>query len=181
MINEKKLVEGCIAGKPDYQKMLYDRFADAMFVICKRYTKNSAEAEDMLQDVFIKVFLNLSKYRFESSLGFWIKRLTINTLISNQRKKCVENFQVDMEEVQYDLPVVMPETESSIPMDVLLEMVSSLPDGYRTVFNLREIDGYEFEEIARILQCTNSTVRSQLFKAKTTLKKKIEEWMKGEI
>ena len=181
MINDKELIEGCIAGKPKYQQMLYDRYANAMFGICKRYTRSSTEAEDMLQDVFVKIFLNLNKFRMDSSLGYWIKRLTINTLISNYRKKKIEDHEVDIDEMSEQLPAVTVSPEKSIPIDVLLEMVNSLPEGYRTVFNLREIDGYELQEIANTLNCTNVTVRSQLFKAKAALKKKIELWMKYEI
>lgn len=181
MISDKELIKGCISGNPKYQEMLYHRFATAMLGVCRRYTRNTAEAEDMLQEVFVKVFLHLKDFRQESSLGYWIKRLAINALISEQRKKNVSNYTVSMEESVQEFSAVTVPVDTSIPMDVLLQMVDELPEGYKTVFNLREIDGYELQEIADMLNCTNATVRSQLFKAKKKLKERIEKWMAREI
>lgn len=180
-MTDQEIVEGCISGKPKYQQILYQRFAGPMLNICKRYTRTQSEAEDMLQDVFVKVFLNIHRFRFESTLGYWIKRLTVNTLISNQRKKNVNNNLVDIEEMAQELPEVTVPADATVPMDVLLGMIRELPEGYRTIFNMREIDGYDLQEIAEIVGCSNSTVRSQLFKAKNVLKKKVEEWLKTEI
>lgn len=181
-ISDKELIEGAISGKSEYQQMLYQKYAGAMLTICRRYTRNMEEAEDVLQEVFVKVFLNLKNFRQESTLGYWIKKLTINALISSQRKKSNMIYPVDIDEMTHEIPsVTLPVENATIPMDTLLQMIEELPAGYRTVFNLREIDGYEFQEIAEMLQCSNATVRSQLFKAKKELKKKIEEWMKYEI
>jgi len=177
-MNEKELVEGCIAGKEKYQNLLYQRFADAMMNVCLRYSKSKEEAEEALQDAFVKVFLNLRQFRFESSLGIWIKKVTINTLLVKLRIKKTEPFKVSIDEYEVNMPSVMIHEDAIVPMDILLKMIHDLPDGYRTVFNMREIDDYEIQQIADVLQCTNVTVRTQLFKAKNKLKQKIEDWMK---
>lgn len=177
---DQELVEGCIAGNPKYQQMLYEKFAKEIYFVCKRYTNSDADAEDLMQDVFIKIFLNLKHFRFESALGYWIKRVTTNAIISNYRKKKREGVQLDYEECEQGVLPVFEVQDADIPLEVLMKMVRELPSGYRTVFNMREIDGYELNEIAEELNVNPGTVRSQLFKAKATLKKNIENWMKSE-
>jgi len=181
MISDKEIVEGCKAGKPKYQKILYQRFAGQMFGICRRFTSNTAEAEDLLQDSFVKVFLNIQNFRNECSLGFWIKKLTINTLVSHFRKRNSLKRAFEVDDLNDEIPDTSIPDDGTIPMEVIVNMVNELPDGYRTVFNLKEIDGYEFTEIAELLNCTTSTVRSQLCKAKQSLKSKIEVWKKNEL
>ncbi len=179
-MDEKKLVEGCIAGKPKCQQLLYQRFAGAMMNICLRYSKSQVEAEDALQEAFVKVFLHLHQFRFESSLGSWIKKLTVNVLLTKIRRKTATDFTVEITGYEEWMPAVMIEKDPLVPMDVLMKMINDLPDGYKAVFNLREIDGFEFPEIAKMLNCEQSTVRSQLFKAKNRLKDNIETWLIGE-
>jgi RNA polymerase sigma-70 factor (ECF subfamily) len=179
-MNEKELVEGCIAGKKKCQELLYQRFAGAMMNVCLRYFRSEAEAEDALQEAFIKVFLNLHHFRFESSLGFWIKKVTINTLLTKLRKKGADDLSVNIHDYDENMLSVTMQEDPVVPMGVLIKMIHDLPHGYRTVFNMREIDGYELQQIADTLQCTNVTVRSQLFKAKTKLKQSIEKWIKEE-
>ncbi|MDR1757479.1 MAG: sigma-70 family RNA polymerase sigma factor [Bacteroidales bacterium] len=181
-IAEKELVKGCIAGKTRHQSLLYLRFSPALFGICKRYAKNKEEAEDLLQDIFVKIFLNISHFRFESSLLYWMKKIAINTLISYHKKhNHLAEEMVPIEDIpEHLLPVTIP-TDPEIPMDVLLAMINKLPMGYRMVFNLREIEGLEFQKIAEMLECSQVTVRSQLYKAKNALKKQIEDWRKTEI
>ena len=179
-MDDKELVEGCIAGKRKCQELLYQRFAGAMMNVCLRYSKSHVEAEDALQEAFIKVFLNLHHFRFESSLGVWIKRVTINTLLTKLREKRVDDFSVNIQDYNEMLPSVTIHEDPTVPMDVLMKMIHDLPHGYKAVFNMREIDGYELQQIADTLQCTNVTVRSQLFKAKTKLKQNIEKWLNEE-
>lgn len=181
MISDKDIVEGCIAGNPKYQKILYQRFANQLFGVCKRFTGSTAEAEDLLQDSFVKIFLNIKNFRNECSLGFWVKRLTINTLVSHFRKKSSLKRAFEVDDLSEDIPDTSLPADVAIPMEVIVKMVNELPEGYRTVFNLKEIDGYDYAEIAEMLNCTNSTVRSQLYKAKQSLKSKIELWKKNEL
>ena len=181
MIEEKEIVNGCVAGKPYFQKMLYKQYAGMVMSICLRYAKNNEEAEDFLQDVFVKVFLNLKTFKFNSHLGYWIKRLAINEMVSAMRRKNATHFAISTDDLQHDIADVTVKGDVSVPMDVLLKMVNELPDGYRTVFNMREIDGYEFGEIAKINGFGEATARSQLYKAKNVLKAKIEKYLSTEI
>lgn len=178
--SDQRIVEGCIAGNPKYQKMLYEKFAKELYFTCKRYSNSDTDAEDLLQNVFIKVFLSLKNFRFESSLRTWLYRITTNEVISNFRKKKNQGTQIDYEECEQAVLPVIEIIDADIPLDVLMEMVQSLPAGYRTVFNLREIEGLEYDEIASQLEMNPQTVRSQLFKAKRSLKKQIENWLKSE-
>lgn len=179
-MSDKELVEGCIAGKNKCQEALYKRFAGAMMTVCLRYFKLEVEAEDALQEAFIKIFLNLRHFKFESTLGYWIKRVTINTVLSKIHRKKTEGVGIEVSEYEEDIPYVTVEKDPVVPMNVLMEMIQDLPNGYRMVFNMREIDGYELQEIADKMQCSNITVRTQLFKAKNKLKENIEDWLKGE-
>ncbi|MDR2979398.1 MAG: sigma-70 family RNA polymerase sigma factor [Bacteroidales bacterium] len=178
--NDQELVEGCIAGNPKYQRILYEEFAGDLYFICKRYSHSDADAEDLLQDAFIKIFLNLKGFRFESSLRHWMKRLATNTIITNFRTKKKEGVKLDYEECEQGVLPVVEVQDVEIPMEVLMRMVRELPPGYRMIFNMREIDGYELSEIAEELNMNPATVRSQLFKAKAVLKKQIENWLKSE-
>lgn len=177
---DQQMIEGCIAGNPKCQRLLYDRFAEELYFICRRYTNSNEDAEDLLQNVFIRVFLNLKDFKFESSLKVWIKKVTVNTVISNLRKMKREPMQLNYENCEDGVLPIVEVPDAEIPMEVLVEIIRKLPSGYRTVFNMREIDGYEFEEIAKQLELHPGTVRSQLFKAKMMLKKEIEEWAKNE-
>jgi len=179
-MTEKELVEGCIIGKKKCQELLYQLFAGRMMNICLRYLKSKAEAEDALHDAFIKIFLNLQHFKFESTLAYWVKRVTINTILSKIKRKKIENLAVDVGEYNEDIPYVTMNEDAVVPMEVLMKMIQDLPYGQRMVFNMREIEGYKVEEVAEMLKCSNITVRTQLFKAKSKLRENIENWLKGE-
>ena len=181
MIEDKEIVNGCIAGKPYSQKLLYQQYAGMVMSICLRYTNDHQEAEDFLQDIFVKIFLNLKKFKFNSHLGYWIKRLAVNELLDEMRKKNALSFAISTDDLQLEIADVAIKSDSSISMNTLMKMINELPAGYRTVFNMREIDGYEFEEIAKMNGIGEATVRSQLHKAKMALKIKIEKYLSTEI
>jgi RNA polymerase sigma-70 factor (ECF subfamily) len=178
-VTEQQLIKGCIDGISKYQEMLYYRFAKEALTLCKRYAKNEAEAEDLLQDAFIKIFLNLKSFRNESSLKSWINRIVINTAISHVRKKTVWNEINESEELDNSEAVMIEEAD--VPMDVLMEMIQKLPETYRIVFNMREIDDLEYSQIADHLHVTESTVRANLTRAKSKLKQWIIDWMKKNL
>ena len=179
-MTERELVEGCIVGKKKCQELLYQLFAGRIMNICLRYLKSKAEAEDALHDIFIKIFLNLQQFKFESTLAYWVKRVTINTILTKLKRKKMESLTFDISEYnEEELSVTMDE-DPDVPMEVLVKMVQALPYGQRMVFNMREVEGYEVQEVADTLQCSNITVRTQLFKAKNKLKDNIENWLKGE-
>jgi RNA polymerase sigma-70 factor (ECF subfamily) len=171
MESEKALIEGCQDGDRSAQRKLYDRFAGQMLVISKRYSKSDLEAEDILQESFIKVFRKISTYRGESSLFFWIKRIVINTALNHQRSKL---YAYPMS----DVTVVPMHVNSNITLanfhfEELLKMIQELPDGCQMVFNLYAIEGYPHKEIAGMLGISEGTSKSQYARARSLLQQKL--------
>lgn len=176
MIPDPKLIEGCLQGKRKACALLYKRYAATMLGVCLRYGRNLAEAEDVLQEGFIKVFTNLDKFRQEGSLEGWIRRIMVNTAVDHYNKQAKEGFLVSLEEMKETYPSVEPEEEiENLPVqdlteDDLMKMVQHLPDGYRLVFNMYAIEGYSHQEIAENLNISVNTSKTQLFKARRMLR-----------
>lgn len=170
---ESKLIEGCAKGDRAAQRALYDRYSRKMMVVCQRYSKSSQEAEDILQEGFIKIFKAIKDFRFESKLDTWITRIMINTALNSQRQKLYLLPMVDVTEL------TLPEREdislSGFHLSELIAMVQSLPDGCRVVFNLFAIEGYTHKEIADMLEISEGTSKSQYNRAKALLRAKIEK------
>ncbi|MBU2651776.1 MAG: sigma-70 family RNA polymerase sigma factor [Bacteroidetes bacterium] len=174
MLNEEQIIEGCLQNDSHAQETLYRRFAPKMFGICLRFTRNKMEAEDVLQDGFIKVFTYLKDFKNEGSLEGWIRRTMINTAI-NYYKKMVRKFnETDIEQADY----VLMEDETAIDRlsnIELLQLIQELPDGYRMVFNLAIIEGYSHKEIGDMLNISENTSKSQLSRARNALQMKIKK------
>jgi len=134
------------------------------------------EAEDILQDAFIKVFDNISKFEFKGSFEGWIRRIVINTALKNYSKKSFKQEQIGLEN-QPELPLE-PEIYSHLEEEKLLRLINQLPDGYRVVFNLYAVEGYSHKEIADLLGIQESTSRSQLVKARKMLQGMIVDLQK---
>ncbi len=168
METEAQLIEACLRNDRNAQRKLYNAYAGRMLVVCMRYVQNQAEAEDILQEGFIKVFQNLDKFRAESTLGSWIKRIVINTAINQIRSQ--KHFQ-DMDDVQeYENQVSDNQSGiETIHFQELIEMIQKLPKGCRTVFNLFAVEGYKHHEIAQMLNITEGTSKSQYSRAKAIL------------
>jgi RNA polymerase sigma factor (sigma-70 family) len=173
MLEYKKIIEACVNGDRLAQRNLYDIFSKRMYLVCLRYTKSQQEAEDVLQDSFIKVFKNLKGYRGDSRLDYWIKRIVVNTALNSQRKKLYMYPMVDIDEVKndYDHSKIL----ASFEMEELLNMIRELPTGCRTVFNMFAIEGYSHKEIAEMLEVSEGTSKSQFYRARKLLQEKIAE------
>ena len=171
MLEYKELIEACVKGDRLAQRNLYDVFSKRMYMVCVRYTKSQQEAEDVLQDSFIKVFKNLKGYRGESRLDYWIKRIVVNTALNSQRKKLYMYPMVDIDDVKNDYD--HSKTLSSFQLEELLNMINELPTGCRTVFNLFAIEGYSHKEIAEMLEVSEGTSKSQFSRARKLLQEKI--------
>jgi len=169
---ESDLIKGCINGDPQMQKLLYQRFSSMMYGVCLRYSESNEDANDVLQEGFIKVFKNLYKFRGDGSFEGWIRRIFINTSIEHYRKK-VKLYNVS--EVQEntvedkDLSAL-----DSLATKDILNIINELSPGYKQVFNLHVVEGYSHKEIADMLGITEGTSKSQLARAKGVLKKMIE-------
>ncbi len=163
-MQEEELIRGCINEDKACQRELYERYCGLMFAVCLRYSRHRAEAQDLLQDGFIKVFDNISKFSFNGSFEGWIRRIMVNTALNNFKKGSVRNEQFGIEE--YQVEAVQPKAESNMREKELLKIIQMLPDGYRHVFNLYAIEGYNHKEIGEALGISESTSRSQLSKAR---------------
>ena len=177
MCNLDKIVERCKKGDRKAGEQLYNMFSAKMFAICIQYSKSREEAEDNLQDGFIKILESIRQYTDKGSFEGWMKRIFINTALEKYRKN--RSLQV-VEEV----PEVMDEDDIddnlSIPSDVLFEFVNQLPEKYRLVFNLYVMENMQHKEIAAMLGISDGTSKSNLARAKDILKKKINAYLRDE-
>ncbi|MBK9109426.1 MAG: sigma-70 family RNA polymerase sigma factor [Saprospiraceae bacterium] len=172
----EKIIQGCLRGDRISQKQLFDRYSGKMLAVCLRYSRHRMEAEDLLQDGFIKVFTNLEQYKSEGPFEQWVRKIMINNAIKNCHRKSFQNeFNAGD-----DLPdsVEEPEVIDKMAETELLNIISELPEGYRMVFNLYAIEGYSHREIAESLQIEESTSRSQLVKARKALQEKLLKYQK---
>ena len=168
METEAQLIHACLQNDRNAQRKLYEAYAGRMLVVCMRYVQNQAEAEDILQDAFIKIFQNLSKFRAESTLGSWIKRIVVNTAINQIRAGIHFKDMSDVQEYENQVSDNQSGIET-IQFQELIEMIQKLPKGCRAVFNLFAIEGYKHHEIAEMLNITEGTSKSQYSRAKVIL------------
>lgn len=172
MLNENELIEGCRKGNRASQKALYERYCRKMLVVCLRYSKTTAEAEDILQEGFVKVFNGLKEFRQESKLETWITRIMVNTALNVQRRKLYLYPMVDVEDLN------LPDVElsvSGINFRQLLEMIQTLPHGCQIVFNLFAIEGFSHKEIAEQLGISEGTSKSQFARARSLMQAKLSK------
>jgi len=171
MLSDQELIDGCAKGDRASQKALYERYCRKLMVFCQRYAKSSAEAEDILQEGFLKIFKSIGQFRSESRLDTWMTRIMINTALNSQRQKLYMLPMVDVTDLQ------LPETEevslSGFHLSELIKLIQSLPDGCRVVFNLFAIEGYSHKEIAEMLEISEGTSKSQYNRAKSLLRAKL--------
>ncbi len=167
-MNIQALVTACLKGNAHAQKQLYDAFAAQMMGVCYRYTKSVEDAEDVLQDGFIKVFQYLKQYEGSGELGAWIRRIMVNTALASLKKNAAYNSDMLIEEEHMHL-VSDENPDINIQTKELIDMIRQLPAGYQTVFNLYAIDGYTHAEIGKMLGIGEGTSRSQYMRARILL------------
>ena len=164
----RELIERCKRKEPSAQYSLYQSYSKAMYNICLRMLRNEMDAEDILQNSFVDVYSNLHSFNYQATPGAWIKRIVINNCINHLKKRRI-NF-VEMSNVAD----VIEQTNSSKDYDVDVNKIKSamnlLSDGYRTVFSLYALEGYDHAEIAEVLDISESTSKSQYHRAKIKIK-----------
>ena len=169
-MTDDKLIKKCTEGNLLAQKMFYEKFAGKMFGVTLRYMNGNDEAQDVLQEGFIKVFNNLPLYKNKGSLEGWIRRIIVNTALDQIRKNKKFMNHVEVDNVGYLL-----DDESYIieglEAEDLLKIINQLPEGYRVVFNLFGIEGYSHKEIGERLNITESTSKSQYSRSRKILRK----------
>ncbi len=149
-----------------------------MLGVCNRYARNGADAEDILQDAFIKVFDKIHQFKFEGSFEGWIRRIVVNTALKKYSLRRYEKEVVGYEIKDRDESSMEPSAYSHLSEKDLLDLINSLPDGYRVIFNLYVIEGFQHDEIAEMLGIQPGTSRSQLVKARSMLQKQILQLQK---
>jgi RNA polymerase sigma-70 factor (ECF subfamily) len=175
MSSESDLIEGCIQGNRKMQYELYQRFSPKMYGVCLRYAANAEEAEDILQEGFIKVFKKMGSYRGDGSFEGWIRRIFVNTAIEHFRKKAYLQPITEQEENTIEgkyLNVLDNLAEKDI-----IKLIQQLSPGYRTVFNMYVIEGYTHKQIADILNISEGTSKSQLSRAKLILQDLVKRFV----
>lgn len=170
--DEKRLVKALKAGKPDAQRRLYDLISGKMMALCLRYARNQEEAEDILQEGFMRIFRKIDTFKGNGSLEGWARKVITNIAIRHYQKNSRLHVVVGLDEVEYEMGEDV--LGQSFAEDELLEMIRSLPDGYRMVFNLFAIEGFSHEEIAKKLEITVGTSKSQLARARKSLRTMLE-------
>ena len=170
-MDDASLVRDCLSGSEKACKALFDRYAPSMLAMCVRYSSSRPEAEDNLQEGFIKIFQNLEQWKSTGALGAWICRVILNTCLTKIQTSQKEKLSIPDSEVPELLSE--PEVISSLAYRDIIHLIDTMPLGYRTVFNLHMIDGHSYQEIAGMLQITESTCRSQVLRAKKFLANKI--------
>jgi RNA polymerase sigma factor (sigma-70 family) len=163
-----QLVKECLKGKPAAQKQLYQLYAPQMLGVCYRYTKSIEDAEDVLQDGFVRVFKFLDQYKQEGELGAWIRRIMVNTALNYLKKS--KKYQHDLLFDKTELHVVSND-DPAIRLNAkeLAQLIRQLPTGYQTIFNLYAVEGYTHPEIGQMLGISEGTSRSQYMRARQLL------------
>jgi len=164
---ESDLIQGCIAGDRRIQEELYRRFAPKMYAVCLRYAGNAEDAQDILQDGFVKIYKNLARFRGEGSFEGWIRRIFVNTSIEHLRRKTYLKPIAEKEE--NTIPYKEKSVLDNLAEKDIMKLISQLSPGYRTVFNLYVVEGYTHREIGDILGISEGTSKSQLARARMIL------------
>lgn len=179
ILTDAELIKGCIKEDAHCQKSLFNRYASTLLGVSQRYARNNEDAEDILQDAFIKVFKKIEQYKGDGSFEGWLRRIVVNTALKKytvsryNKEITVENVKESTEIDYGDAPAFNHLKEKD-----LLILINNLPDGYRIVFNLYVIEGYQHDEIANMLGIQPGTSRSQLVKARNLLQKEILQTQK---
>lgn len=174
--NLKNIVEDCVSGNVRAQETLYRMLAPKMFGVCLRYSKDRTEAEDNLQEGFIRVFAYIKNFRHEGSLEGWVRKIMVNVSLEKFRK---QNVMYPVEDISlYDSRVDSNDIIEKLAAEELVALIQELPPRYRMVFNLYVMEGYNHKEIGKEMQISEGTSKSNLARARDILKKKVTELYK---
>ncbi len=172
-ITEESLIAGCIKQKGSDQKALFDKYSGRMLVVCSRYIKDKLEAEGVMVTAFVKIFERITQFSGEGNFEGWMRRIMVNESLMYLRKHKNMSLHIDIEDA-YQIPNT-DIMEDHLQEADLLQMISELPVGYRTIFNLYAIEGFSHKEIAEQLKINENTSKSQLSRARAHLQKKLVE------
>lgn len=174
-MSDQQIVEGCAKHERKAQQMLYDKYSRFLLGICLRYASDKAEAEDILQDSFLKIFLNINDFSGTGSFIGWLRKVAVNTAITHYHKNLKYRYHVEIEEYVSTETGVLSFEEDFFTSDELHKVLNELPAGYKMVFNLYAVEGYKHKEIAEILKIDTNTSKSQYSRAKAVIRDKLEK------
>lgn len=171
-MTDQELANGCLKGQRESQQMLWKLYARKMMSVCLRYCDSREEAEDVMQDGFVKVFEKIGQWQGSGALGGWIRTIMVNTALTYLRSRNKWRNSVDLDAAE-ELDAEEVDAVSKMNETSLLNLIEKMPTGYRTVFNLFAIEGYGHQEIAEAMGISESTSKTQFHKAKNWLKKNL--------
>jgi len=175
-LTEFELIKGCVKQNTSFQRLLFEQYAGKFMTVCLRYANDAMEAEDMLQEGFIRIFGNIHQFKFEGSFEGWMRRIVVNVALKHLQKKKLQFSEI--KENHADTPAIQAYAYNHLGEEEILKLINQLPEGYKIVFNLNVIEGYSHEEIAKVLNIQPSTSRSQLVKARKMLQQQIVQLQK---
>jgi len=174
-MSDQQIIDGCAKHDRKAQQVLYDKYSRFLLGVCLRYASDKAEAEDILQDSFLKIFFNIKDYSGTGSFIGWLRKVVVNTAITHYHKNLKYRYHVEIEEYVSVETGVMSFEEDFYTSDELYKVLNELPTGYRMVFNLYAVEGFKHKEIAEILGIDTNTSKSQYSRAKAVLRDKLEK------
>ena len=174
MNDTRRIIEGCIKCERKPQQELYDKYSRDLLRICLRYSRDLQEAEDMLQESFIRIFANIKKFSFNGSFEGWLRKITVNTALTHHRRNINHYNHLSIEDFMIEERGSCFETDFLLS-EIVHKILNELPDGYRSVFNLYAIDGYKHREIGEILGIDGTTSKSQYSRAKAVIRSKLKD------
>ncbi len=173
MMSEQHIIDGCIRHNRKAQQALWKQYSGYLLGVCMRYATDRPEAEDMLQEAFLKIYFNLGEYEGTGSFRAWLRRVTVNTAITYWHRNLKHKHQVDIDEYMSTETGTAGFEEDFCNAEDLYRVLAGLSPGYRMVFNLYTIEGYKHHEIAEMLGIDVNTSKSQYSRARAVLRKKL--------
>jgi len=174
MPETKEIIEGCIRGEKVAQDRLYKLYSSLLYGICLRYAGNRMEAQDVLQEVFVKIYNNIESYNHQGSFEGWLRRIAVNTSITNYRRNLKHAFQKDVDDLTRTNEEPASFEDAEFTAEELMLCIEKLPLGYKTIFNLYVIEGFMHKEISEMLNIDVNTSKSQLSRAKVYLQRELK-------
>ena len=174
-MSDKQIITRCARHERKAQQMLYDRYSHFLLGVCMRYAADKAEAEDILQDSFLKIFFHIKNFTGTGSFTGWLRKIAVNTAITHYHKNLKFRYHLEIEEYVSVETGVASFEEDFFTSDELYKVLNELPAGYRMVFNLYAVEGYKHKEIAKMLGIDTNTSKSQYSRAKAVLRAKLEK------
>ncbi|MBS0011189.1 MAG: RNA polymerase sigma factor [Bacteroidales bacterium] len=174
--SDRQILEGCLKHDKGSQKLLFEKYSGMLMGLCIRYATDVPEAEDILQESMLRIFLNIKDYSGEGSFIGWMRRIVINTAITHYHKNLRHKHYIEIEELYTGEAAESNIPEARYTAEELQKILDLLPPGYKVIFNLYAIEGYKHKEIAEMLDIDVNTSKSQYSRARSFLRKKMDDY-----